>query len=68
MRIYSIADRIPHYVNKLNIKSDDEVLLTNLFDRSSYLCEGLANQLMQDFRGPSIQCDQTIEEGASKLN
>ncbi len=33
--IYGITGGVPHYINKLNIKSDlDDALLTNLFDRS----------------------------------
>lgn len=69
--IYGITGGVPHYVNKLNVKSDlDEALLTNLFDRSSYLYEEPANLLKQELREPAIYnaIIKAIAEGASHLN
>ena len=69
--IYGITSGIPHYINKLNVKSDlDEALLTNLFDRSSYLYEEPANLLKQELREPAIYnaIIKAIAEGASHLN
>lgn len=69
--IYGITGGIPHYINKLNVKSDlDEALLTNLFDRSSYLYEEPANLLKQELREPAIYnaIIKAIAEGASRLN
>lgn len=69
--IYGITGGIPHYINKLNVKTDiDEALLTNLFDRSSYLYEEPANLLKQELREPAVYnaIIKTIAEGASRLN
>lgn len=69
--IYGITGGVPHYINKLNVKSDlDEALLTNLFDRSSYLYEEPANLLKQELREPAIYnaIIKVIAEGASRLN
>ena len=46
--IYGITGGVPHYINKLDVRgSVDEALLTNLFDRSSYLFEEPENLLKQ---------------------
>lgn len=69
--IYGITGGVPHYINKLNVKSDlDEALLTNLFDRSSYLYEEPANLLKQELREPAIYnaIIKAIAEGASRLD
>ncbi len=69
--IYGITGGIPHYINKLNVKKNvDEALLTNLFDRSSYLYEEPANLLKQELREPSIYnaIIKSIAEGSSRLN
>lgn len=69
--IYGITGGIPHYINKLNVKTDiDEALLTNLFDRSGYLYEEPANLLKQELREPAIYnaIIKAIAEGASHLN
>lgn len=69
--IYGITGGVPHYINKLNVKTDlDEALLTNLFDRSGYLYEEPANLLKQELREPAIYnaIIRAIAEGASHLN
>ncbi len=69
--IYGITGGIPHYINKLNVKMDiDEALLSNLFDRSSYLYEEPSNLLKQELREPAIYnaIIKSIAEGASHLN
>jgi len=69
--IYGITGGVPHYINKLNVKSDlDEALLVNLFDRSGYLYEEPANLLKQELREPAIYnaIIKAIAEGASHLN
>ncbi|MCD8016165.1 MAG: ATP-binding protein [Lachnospiraceae bacterium] len=69
--IYGITGGIPHYINKLNVKSDiDEALLTNLFDRSGYLYEEPSNLLKQELREPAVYnaIIRAIAEGSSHLN
>jgi hypothetical protein len=69
--IYGITGGVPHYINKLNVRSNvDDALLTNLFDRSSYLYEEPANLLKQELREPAIYnaIIKAIAEGASRLN
>lgn len=69
--IYGITGGVPHYINKLDVKSDlDEALLMNLFDRSSYLYEEPGNLLKQELREPAIYnaIIKEIAEGASRLN
>ncbi|MCD7716352.1 MAG: ATP-binding protein [Lachnospiraceae bacterium] len=69
--IYGITGGIPHYINKLNVKTNiDDALLTNLFDRSGYLYEEPANLLKQELREPAIYnaIIKAIAEGASHLN
>lgn len=69
--IYGITGGVPHYINKLNVKTDlDQALLDNIFDRSSYLYEEPANLLKQELREPAIYnaIIRAIAEGASRLN
>ncbi len=69
--IYGISGGIPHYIKKLNVKTDiDEALLKNLFDRSGYLYEEPANLLKQELREPAVYnaIIRAIAEGASRLN
>jgi hypothetical protein len=69
--IYGITGGVPHYINKLDVESDlDEALLTNLFDRSSYLYEEPGNLLKQELREPAVYnaIIRAIAEGASRLN
>lgn len=69
--VYGITGGVPHYINKLDVKSSvDEALLENLFDRSSYLYEEPANLLKQELREPAIYnaIIKAIAEGASRLN
>lgn len=69
--IYGITGGVPHYINKLGVKHDiDEALLTNLFDRSSYLYEEPSNLLKQELREPAIYnaIIKAIAEGASRMN
>ena len=47
--IYGITGGVPHYINKLDVKTNiDTALMENLFDRSSYLYEEPGNLLKQD--------------------
>lgn len=69
--IYGIAGGVPHYINKLDVKSDlDEALLANLLDRSCYLYEEPANLLKQELREPAVYnaIIRAIAEGASRLS
>ena len=69
--IYGITGGVPHYINKLGVKTDiDDALLTNLFDRSGYLYEEPANLLKQELREPAIYnaIIRAIAEGASRAN
>ncbi len=69
--IYGITGGIPHYINKLNVKTTvDDALLQNLFDRSSYLYEEPSNLLKQELREPALYnaIITAIAQGASHLN
>ncbi|MGN0485496.1 MAG: ATP-binding protein [Lachnospiraceae bacterium] len=69
--IYGITGGVPHYINKLDVKTDiDDALKENLFDRSSYLYEEPENLLKQELREPYIYnaVIRAIAEGASRLN
>jgi hypothetical protein len=69
--IYGITGGVPHYINKLNVKNDlDDAILTNLFDRSSYLYEEPANLLKQELREPAVYnaVIKAIAGGATHLN
>jgi hypothetical protein len=69
--IYGITGGVPHYINKLNVKKDlDDAILTNLFDRSSYLYEEPANLLKQELREPAVYnaIIKAIAAGATHLN
>lgn len=67
--VYGITGGVPHYINKLNVRSGiDEALLENVFDRSSYLYEEPENLLKQELREPAVYNSiiTAIAEGASK--
>lgn len=69
--IYGITGGVPHYINKLDVKdSVDEALLSNFFDRSSYLYEEPGNLLKQELREPAVYnaIIKAIAEGASRMN
>lgn len=69
--IYGITGGVPHYINKLDVRSSiDEALLENLFDRSSYLYEEPGNLLKQELREPAIYnaIIKAIADGSSKMN
>ena len=69
--IYGITGGVPHYINKLDVKdSVDEALLSNFFDRSSYLYEEPGNLLKQELREPAVYnaIIKVIAEGASRMN
>lgn len=69
--IYGITGGVPHYINKLGVKTSiDAALLNNLFDRSGYLYEEPANLLKQELREPAIYnaIIKAIAEGASRAN
>lgn len=69
--IYGITGGVPHYINKLKIRSTvDEALMEHLFERSSYLFEEPENLLKQELREPAVYNSviRAIAEGASRLN
>ena len=69
--IYGITGGIPHYINKLDVRSSiDDALLENFFDRSAYLYEEPANLLKQELREPAIYnaIIKAIADGASRSN
>lgn len=69
--IYGITGGVPHYINKLDVRSSiDEALLENLFDRSSYLYEEPGNLLKQELREPAIYnaIIKAIADGSFKMN
>ena len=69
--IYGITGGVPHYINKLDVRTTvDDALLDNFFDSSSYLYEEPANLLKQELREPAIYnaIIKAIAEGASRLN
>lgn len=69
--IYGITGGIPHYINKLDVRSNiDDALLENFFDRSAYLYEEPANLLKQELREPAIYnaIIKAIADGASRSN
>jgi len=69
--IYGITGGIPHYINKLNVKTDiDKALIDNFFNTSSYLYEEPENLLKQELREPTVYNSvlTAIAGGASKLN
>lgn len=62
---------MPHYINKLDVRTNlDEALLANFFDRSCYLYEEPGNLLKQELREPAIYnaIINAIAEGVSRLN
>lgn len=53
--IYGVTGGVPHYINKLNVKSSlKSALLENVFDTSSYLYEEPENLLKQELREPAV--------------
>ncbi|MBR4908580.1 MAG: ATP-binding protein [Acidaminococcaceae bacterium] len=69
--IYGITGGIPHYINKLAVKSNlKEALLENFFDTSAYLFEEPENLLKQELREPAIYNSiiAAIANGAARLN
>lgn len=69
--VYGITGGVPHYINKLDVRTDlDEALLENVFDTSSYLFEEPENLLKQELREPGIYNSiiTAIAEGASRIN
>lgn len=68
--IYGITGGVPHYINKLEVKSSiKEALLNNFFDTSSYLYEEPQNLLRQELREPAVYNSiiTAVAEGASKI-
>lgn len=69
--IYGITGGIPHYINKLDVKTTvKSALLENFFDTSSYLYEEPENLLKQELREPAVYNSviTAIANGATKLN
>lgn len=69
--IYGITGGVPHYINKLDVRTNlDEALLANFFDRSCYLYEEPGNLLKQELRESAIYnaIINAIAEGVSRLN
>lgn len=69
--IYGITGGIPHYINKLDVRTDiDQALIENLFHPVSYLYEEPENLLKQELREPAIYNSiiSSIANGASRIN
>ncbi|MBP0986851.1 MAG: ATP-binding protein [Oscillospiraceae bacterium] len=69
--IYGITGGIPHYINKLGVRSDiDAALLENFFEPSAYLFEEPENLLKQELREPAMYNSiiAAIAGGASHIN
>ena len=69
--IYGITGGIPHYINKLGVRTHiKDALLENMFDTSSYLYEEPENLLKQELREPSVYNSiiTAVAGGATKLN
>ena len=69
--IYGITGGIPHYINKLSVKTSiKDALINNFFDTSSYLFEEPINLLKQELRQPSTYNSiiTAIANGNAKLN
>lgn len=69
--VYGITGGIPHYINKLNVKTNiDSALLENLFNTSGYLFEEPENLLKQELREPVVYNSiiSAIAGGASRSN
>ena len=69
--IYGITGGVPHYINKLDVKTSiKEALLENFFDTSAYLFEEPQNLLKQELREPATYNSilTAIANGAAKLN
>ncbi len=69
--IYGITGGVPHYINKLDVKTTiKEALLENLFYTSAYLFEEPENLLKQELREPATYNSiiGAIANGAAKLN
>ncbi|WP_300261573.1 ATP-binding protein [uncultured Cloacibacillus sp.] len=68
---YGITGGIPHYVNKLDVRTSiDDAVLDNLLDTSSYLFEEPGNLLKQELREPAIYNTiiSAVAGGASRVN
>jgi AAA+ ATPase superfamily predicted ATPase len=71
--IYGIAGGIPHYINKLYVKNNNDMdgaIIRNLIETTSYLFEEPKNLLKQELREPSTYnaIISAIASGASRLN
>ena len=69
--VYGITGGVPHYINKLDVRSNiDEALLRNLFNSSGYLFEEPVNLMKQELREPAIYNSiiSVVAGGASRAN
>ncbi|MCL2608195.1 MAG: ATP-binding protein [Methanomassiliicoccaceae archaeon] len=71
--IYGITGGIPHYINKLAVKNDNDVgnaVIQNVLERTGYLFEEPANLLKQELREPATYnaIIAAMAGGASRLN
>ena len=69
--IFGITGGIPHYINKLDVRSNiKDALLDNFFETSAYLFEEPENLLKQELREPAIYNSiiAAIAGGATRLN
>lgn len=71
--VFAITGGVPHYINKLDIKGNNnsitDALKENFFDPSAYLFEEPGNLLRQELREPSIYNSiiTAIANGNTKL-
>jgi len=71
--IYGISGGIPHYINKLGVKTDSSIhlsIIENVLERTSYLFEEPANLLKQELREPASYnaIIAAMASGSSRLN
>ena len=69
--VYGITGGIPHYINKLDMRSDiRSALIHNFFDASAYLFEEPENLLKQELREPANYNSiiTSIAGGRTRLN
>ena len=71
--IYGITGGVPHYINKLSVRNDDDLgnaVKRNIVERTSYLFEEPANLMKQELREPNTYnaIISAVASGASRLN
>lgn len=68
--VYALTGGIPHYINKLGVKTDlRDAIINNVLDSSSYLFEEPENLLKTELREPAVYNSiiTAIANGCSRL-